>query len=80
MAQRTAKSVEVTFPYEVVEREARRNRLPVEEFVRQFQVVAHFDDLGGVFYTFERVDKEKNKEAGRRQLQQLKGVDKTLGI
>ena len=54
-AQRGAKTLEVTFPYEVVAREARRNGIPVEEFIKQFQVVAHFDDLGGVFYTFERI-------------------------
>ena len=56
MAQPGAKSLEVTFPYEVVEREARRNGLSVDDFVKQFQVVAHFNSIAGVVYTFERID------------------------
>lgn len=56
MAQRGAKTLEVTFPYDVVEREARRNESTVEEFIKHFQVVARRrDDLGGVFYTFGRI-------------------------
>lgn len=55
-AQSGVRTLEVTFPYDVVEREARRNGIPVEEFIKQFQVVARRrDDLGGVFYTFERI-------------------------
>ena len=56
MAQPTAKTLEVTFPFEVVEREARRNELSVGEFIKQFQVIAYFNGIGGVLYTFERID------------------------
>lgn len=55
-SQPGAKSLEVTFPYEVVEREARRNKLPVDDFVKQYQVVAHFNSIDGVVYTFARID------------------------
>ena len=55
MAQPGAKTFEVTFPYEVVEREARKNELSVEEFVKSFQVIAHFNGIEGVVYTFERI-------------------------
>ena len=47
--------LQVTFPYEVVEREARTRGLSVGEFIRQFQAVAHYDGFDGVYYTFESV-------------------------
>jgi hypothetical protein len=62
MAQPGAKTLEVTFPYEVVEREARRNGLSIDEFVKQFQVVAHFNGIDGVVYTFQRIDNPQNKD------------------
>ncbi len=51
-----AKSIEVTFPYEVVEREARSEGLTIEEFIRKFQAIAHYDSFDGVLYTFERIE------------------------
>ena len=48
-------SLHVTFPYEVVEREARRHGLTVDEFIQQFRAVAHYNGFDGVYYTFERV-------------------------
>ena len=51
------KCIEVTFPYEVVEREARRNGLSVKEFISLFQVVAEYDGFEGVVYTFKRINK-----------------------
>jgi len=50
-----AKSVEVTFPYEVVEREARRHGLTVAQFLKAFIAIAHYDNFDGVFYSFEAV-------------------------
>ena len=47
------KSFTVTMPYEVVEREARRRNLSLEEFLEKYKAVAHFDDFEGVFYSFE---------------------------
>lgn len=50
-----AKSVEVTFPYEVVEREARKRGLTIPEFLEQYQVVAEYDNFEGVHYHFEEI-------------------------
>lgn len=51
------KSAEVTFPYEVVDREARRRGLTIAEFLEQFHVVAQFDGFDGVLYTFEPLER-----------------------
>lgn len=54
------KSIEVTFPYEVVEREARGRRITlVEEFLGCFQAIAEYDNFEGVRYAFEEIRKEK---------------------
>ena len=45
--------VEVTIPKLVIEREALKCNLTVEQFVKQFCVIAHFDGVEGVLYTFE---------------------------
>lgn len=49
------KSVEVTFPYEVVEREARSRGLAVDEFLARFQVTAEYDNFEGVTYRFQEI-------------------------
>ena len=49
------KSFVVTMPYEVVEREARRRNLSLDEFLKRYQVVAHYDNFEGVIYTFEEI-------------------------
>lgn len=46
-----AKSFEVTFPFEIVEREARRYALSLDEFLRRFRVEARFDSGQSVLYT-----------------------------
>jgi len=53
------KSLEVTFPYEVVEKEARSRGLTVEEFVGCFQAVVEYDNFEGVIYRFQEIPKEK---------------------
>ena len=53
-----AKTIEVTFPYEVVERAARKLGLTIPKFLEQFQVVAQYDNFEGVHYHFEEI-KEK---------------------
>jgi len=58
MAVPKAKSIEVTFPYEVVEREARKNGLSVAEFIKTHQAVAHYNNFDGVVYRFEEIPKE----------------------
>lgn len=49
------RSIKVTFPYEVVEREAQKHTLTVEEFLKRFQAVAQYDNFEGVHYTFEEI-------------------------
>ena len=46
------KSLEVTFPWEVVEREAKRHNMSVEEFIENYQAEALFDSFEGVLYRF----------------------------
>ena len=56
------KSIEVTFPYEVVEREARSRGITLGEFLGCFQAIAEYDNFEGVRYTFEEI-----KEVGTAQ-------------
>lgn len=53
MAIPGAKTIEVTFPYEVVEREARKRGLTVQEFLSQYITIAQYDNFDGVLYSFE---------------------------
>ena len=58
-----AKSVEVTFPYSVVEREARLHGFKtVEEFIQKFQAIAHYNAFDGVLYTFEEISVSEGEE------------------
>lgn len=52
------KCIQVTFPYEVVEREARTRALTISEFLNRFQAIAEFDNFAGVHYTFEEIEAE----------------------
>ena len=52
------KSIEVTFPYEVVEKEARSKGLTIDEFLTRFQTVVEFDNFDGVIYKFEEIERE----------------------
>jgi len=45
----------VSMPRIVVEREAEKQGLTVDEFLKQFNVVAQFDNFEGVMYTFEEI-------------------------
>ena len=47
------KSIEVTFPYKVVEKEARIRGLTIDEFLNQFQAVVEYDNFDGVIYRLE---------------------------
>ena len=46
------KSINVTFPYEVVEKEARQKKITIAEFLDRFQAVAEYDNFEGVLYKF----------------------------
>ena len=47
-------SLEATIPRAVVEREARRCNLTVEEFIKVYQIEYLFDDFGGAFLRFRK--------------------------
>ncbi len=53
-----SRTVEVTFPFEVVEREARGRGLTVREFLKRFHAVCEFDGFEGVLYRFEEMETE----------------------
>jgi len=55
MAVPGRKSIEVTFPYEVVEKEARSRGLTMGEFLNRFQAVVEYDNFDGVIYRFEEI-------------------------
>jgi hypothetical protein len=52
-------SLEVTFPYEVVDKEARKRGLTIDEFITRFQAIAQYNGFEGVMYTFEEINNEK---------------------
>lgn len=61
------KSIEVTFPYEVVDKEARSRGLTINEFLSHFQAIAQYDNFEGVLYTFEKItegEEPQKEEAG----------------
>jgi len=47
-------SLEATIPRAIVEREARRYRLPIEEFIKLYKVQYLFNDFGGAFVRFRK--------------------------
>ena len=48
-------NIAVSVPPEVIRREARKHNLTVEEFVDQFYLVARYNGIEGILYTFEPV-------------------------
>ena len=50
-------SLEATIPRAIVEREARRCRLSIEEFIKVYQVEYFFNDFGGAFLRFKKATK-----------------------
>lgn len=57
-------SLEVTFPYEVVERESRRMEITVDEFINRFNVEAEFNSTPGVRYIFVEKNNKAAEEGG----------------
>lgn len=47
-------SLEATIPRAIVEREARRYGLPIEEFIKLYKVQDLFNDFGGAFVRFRK--------------------------
>ena len=58
-----SKFIEVTFPYEVVEKEARERNLTISQFIDRYHAVAQYDSFPGVRYTFE--ENKNNKEVAK---------------
>lgn len=52
-------NIVVSIPRVVIEREAERQELTIEEFLEQFKAVAQYDNFDGVMYTFEKVTEQK---------------------
>lgn len=52
-------NIVVSIPRIVIEREAERRELTIEEFLEQFRAVAQFDNFDGIHYTFEPIKKEE---------------------
>jgi len=51
-------SLEATIPRAIVEREARRYKLSIEELIKLYQVEYLFNDFGGAFIRFRRQPSE----------------------
>lgn len=45
----------VAIPPEVINLKAEQANLTPEEFIRRYRVVAHYNNLDGVFYRFEEI-------------------------
>ena len=54
-AGKNTKTIEVSVPRDMVLRMARRANLSLEEYLKQYRAVAHYDDFDGVFYQFQKV-------------------------
>jgi len=55
-AQPNKKSLEVTFPWVVAEKEAKRLGLTINEFIKKYETVAQFNGFNGVRYIFKKID------------------------
>lgn len=49
----------VSIPRVVIEKEARKRNISVEEFLKTFRAVAHFNGFDGVLYRFEPVPEDE---------------------
>lgn len=45
----------VSIPRPVIEREASKKHLSIEEFIKTHRAVAHYNNFDGVFYAFEKI-------------------------
>jgi len=53
IVDREGATTTVAIPPEVIGRKAEELGLTPEEFIKQYQVVAQYDNFDGVFYSFE---------------------------
>ena len=59
-------NIVVSIPRVVIEREAEKRKLTVEQFLEQFNAVAQYDNFDGVMYTFEEVTEGKRLSQVKR--------------
>lgn len=53
----------VALPPEVIAKKAEEAGLTIDEFIKQYRVVAHYNNFDGVFYVFEpKEDTQQSKE------------------
>jgi hypothetical protein len=55
-------NIVVSIPRVVIQREAEKRNLTIEEFLKQFKAVAQYDNFEGIIYTFEGITKEDELE------------------
>ena len=53
-------SLEATIPRAIVERDARRHKLSITEFIDLYRVEFLFNDFGGAFVRFTKVAEDSN--------------------
>lgn len=46
-------NIVVSIPREVIDREARKRHLSIDEFIQKFRAVATYNGFEGIHYTFE---------------------------
>ena len=51
------KSINVTMPYEVIQREADKRKITVGDFIARFVAIAEYDNFDGIRYTFKEMNK-----------------------
>jgi len=55
-----SRTIEVTVPRDVIVRQARRVGLSIDEYLKQYRAVAHYNDFDGVYYRFEKHKGDKD--------------------
>jgi len=53
-AGKRSRTIEVTVPRDVIVRQARRAGLTIDEYLKQYRAVAHFNDSDELYYRFEK--------------------------
>ena len=60
-------NIVVSLPRVVVEREAEKRNLTINEFLKEFRAIAQYDNFEGVIYTFEKTEEGDLRKHPDRQ-------------
>jgi hypothetical protein len=60
-------SLEATIPRAIVEREARKYELSIEEFIKLYEIQYLFNDFGGAFLRFRKQPREDEEVVKARK-------------